>query len=152
MATGGGPVKRFLAAAGNYFESGGHSYGGAAKFLWGGGGAWYSDNLPSTASLDAVFANPPDPITWIPGGTGILSDHAICQLFGLHACGYEGGYDLGGGGGGLVYYTMGADSDSRATTDEEYTLGQYYQSAGPNSLPVIFLAVNSAEGIKVGGY
>lgn len=116
--------------------------------FWGGGGGWYSDNNTPGKTADEVFQNLTLAKALKPGAdNSVSSDMDICNAYGLHGVGYEGGFDFGNGGNQATPAQQQASADPRITPYVTQTLTQYFQSGG--SLPVTMLSNGGPYGYSM---
>ena len=120
------------------------------------GAAWYADDMDNATTVDQLFADAPTILNTLAGtktsygaiGGGnagginltaqVENDVAICQAFGLHEVGYEGGFDFGGGSATSI--DDSASLDPRIEGLVQTTLNQYFQGGG--ALPVVNCATD----------
>jgi hypothetical protein len=106
----------------------------ANYYLYGGGGAFYSNPNIAGSTANAVFSNitlatAPDP------ASTVMSDASICAAFGLKDVAYEGGFEFDGN---ATTGQQEADDDPRTIPYVEQTVDQFYEAGG--ALPIAYAA------------
>jgi hypothetical protein len=105
-------------------------------FLWGGGGAWYSNtNNDGAATIDAIYASGLD------GPASVLSDVQLAAQFGLKDVGYEGGFKVGGDTSTTMQ--IAANVDPRAEALTLATVDEFFAAGG--DLPIVYSASGAAQ-------
>ena len=105
-------------------------------FLWGGGGAWYSNtNNDGAATVDAIYASGLD------GPASVFSDVQLAAQFGLKDVGYEGGFKVGDDNANAMQ--IAANVDPRAEGMTLATLNEFFSAGG--DLPIVYSASGAAH-------
>jgi hypothetical protein len=105
-------------------------------YLWGGGGAWYSNtNNDSAGTIDAIYASGLD------APSSVLSDVQLASQFGLKDVGYEGGFKIGSDSATATQ--IAANVDPRAEAMTLATLDYFFAAGG--YLPVVYSASGAAH-------
>jgi hypothetical protein len=105
-------------------------------FLWGGGGAWYSNtNKDGAATADAIFAS------GLNGPDSVIDDVKLAAQFGLKDVGYEGGFKVGDDHANAMQ--IAANVDPRAAAMSLATLNDFFAAGG--DLPIVYSASGAAH-------